>query len=121
MSLAKQLQEKREDILSIARNYGAFNVRVFGSVARGEATSSSDLDLLIELEPQRTLLEYIALKIDLENLLNCRVDLAEPDTLHEQIRERILQEAIPLQLFLLSIGNRLHCFSKIQNDINNVL
>jgi uncharacterized protein len=96
MSLEKKIQEKRREILNIAERYGAYNIRIFGSVARRKARENSDLDLLIELEPQRTLLDYIGLKLALENLLDCRVDLAETETLPETIREQVISEAIPL-------------------------
>jgi uncharacterized protein len=96
MSLEKKIQEKRREILNIAERYGAYNIRIFGSVARQKARENSDLDLLIELEPQRTLLDYIGLKLALENLLDCRVDLAETETLPETIREQVISEAIPL-------------------------
>ena len=71
---------------------GASNIRVFGSMARGEATNTSDLDLLIDLEPKRSLFDLIDLKQELEDLLNCQVDLAEPHSLHQLIRDRVLQE-----------------------------
>jgi predicted nucleotidyltransferase len=72
------------------------SVRVFGSVARGEATSDSDVDFLVELAPESTLLDYIALIQDWEALLGCAVDVAEPDNLHEEIREQVLREAVLL-------------------------
>jgi predicted nucleotidyltransferase len=90
------LGSKREEILQIAARHGAHNVRVFGSVARGEATPESDLDFLVELEPGRSLLDHVALLQDLESLLGRKVDLVEPEALHWYIRDRILQEAIPL-------------------------
>lgn len=61
MGIVELLQEKREDILRIATQYGALNVRVFGSVARGEATDNSDVDFLVDLAPESTLLDYTAL------------------------------------------------------------
>ena len=86
----------REEILRIATKHGAHNVRVFGSVARGEATPDSDIDFLVELEPGRNLLDRIALIQDLEELLNRKVDVAKPSNLHELIRERVLSEAVAL-------------------------
>ncbi len=65
MSLQELLQAKREDILRTASKYGAFNVRVFGSVARGEADEKSDIDLLVDMEPHRSLLELAGLLIEL--------------------------------------------------------
>ncbi len=96
MGIKELLHEKREDILRIATHYGALNVRVFGSVARGEATTDSDVDFLVELSPESTLLDYIALIQDWEELLGCAVDVAEPDNLHEEIREQVLREAVLL-------------------------
>lgn len=92
----KTLRNQREQILQIAAKYGASNVQLFGSVARQENTSESDVDFLIKLDSQRTLLDQIALIQDLEEPLVCRVDVVEPDCLHEAIRSRVLQEAIPL-------------------------
>jgi hypothetical protein len=71
-------------------------VRVFGSVARGEAREDSDVDFLVELEPKRGLFDYIALMQDLAELLGRKVDVAEPETLHELIREKVLQSAVAL-------------------------
>jgi predicted nucleotidyltransferase len=90
------LRSQREAILHIASKHGAFNLHIFGSVARQESTPNSDIDLLAELEPQRTLLDQIALIQDLQELLGCSVDVVEPDSLHDLIRDQILQEAIPL-------------------------
>jgi hypothetical protein len=96
MSLRELLKEKREEILSIATKYGAFNVRIFGSVARGEETADSDVDFLVELEPGRNLLDRIALIQDLEDLLERKVDVATVKGLREYFRDRILNEAVPL-------------------------
>ncbi|MDQ2808965.1 MAG: nucleotidyltransferase family protein [Chloroflexota bacterium] len=96
MNLTDLRHAQRARILHIAARYGAHNLRVFGSVARGEARPDSDLDLLIELEPGRTLLDQVALGQDLEDLLGCKVDLVEPAGLHWYIRDRVLQEAVPL-------------------------
>jgi hypothetical protein len=96
MSLRELLKEKREEILSIATKYGAFNVRIFGSVARGDETADSDVDFLVELEPGRNLLDRIALIQDLEDLLERKVDVATVKGLREYFRDRILNEAVPL-------------------------
>lgn len=96
MGIDEIIKAYREEILRIAAQYGAYNVRVFGSVARGEAKPDSDVDFLIELEPQRTLLDQIALMQSLEELLGRKVDLTEPETLHECIKERVLKEAVLL-------------------------
>jgi uncharacterized protein len=90
------LKANRAKILALAEKYGASNVRVFGSVARGEAQADSDVDFLIDLEPGRSLLDQIALKQDLEDLLGRSVDVAETITLHDLIRDRVLRDAIAL-------------------------
>jgi len=85
---------ERARICEIAARHGVHNVRIFGSVARGEA--ESDLDLLIDLEPDRSLLDIVALKSELEALLGIPVDVAEPLSLHWYIRDRVTAEAVPL-------------------------
>jgi len=77
-------------------NYGASNVRIFGSVARGEAKPDSDVDFLVELESSRSLLDHVALIQDLEDLLGRKVDVATDKGLRERFRDRILKEALPL-------------------------
>jgi uncharacterized protein len=96
MSLNELLQEKREDILRIATTRGATNIRVFGSIARGEADSKSDIDLLVDLEPGRSLFDLGGLLMDLQDLLGHKVDVVTERGLRERIRERVLKEAIPL-------------------------
>lgn len=96
MSLNELLQEKREDILRIATRRGASNVRVFGSVARGEADSKSDIDLLVDLEPGRSLFDLGGLLMDLQDLLGHKVDVVTERGLRERIRAHVLREAIPL-------------------------
>ncbi len=96
MSLERILKEKREEILRIAARYGARNVRVFGSLARGEADEQSDIDLLVELEPGRSLFDLGGLQFELEGLLGCRVDVVTERGLKARIRQRVLREAAPL-------------------------
>jgi predicted nucleotidyltransferase len=96
MSLDKLLKEKREQILAIARLHGAREVRVFGSVARGEATPTSDLDLLIEMAEERSLLDIVAIKQDLEEFLGCRVHVVTEAAVSPYLREKVLREAISL-------------------------
>lgn len=96
MGIERQLREKREEILRIAAKHGARNVRVFGSAARGETTPGSDLDLLVELDEGRSLLDLAGLHLDLEEILGCPVDIAEPTGLHWFIRDRVLNEARPI-------------------------
>ena len=96
MSIDKTLKEKRDQILAIARQHGARNVRVFGSLARGEGKRDSDLDVLLELEPGRSLLDIVAIKQDLEDLLNTKVDVVTETAVSPYIRDQILRQAISL-------------------------
>lgn len=96
MRLRDILKNNRSEIFAIAAKYGASKVQIFGSVARGEERPDSDIDFLMEIEPGRSLLDQIALMQDLEELLGCKVDVAEPETLHKKIRDRVLQEAVSL-------------------------
>jgi predicted nucleotidyltransferase len=90
------LRSKREEIVRLAENYGAHNVRVFGFIVRGEAGPESDIDLLIDLEAGRSLLQHAALLVELEDLLGRKVDLVTERSLRPRVRERILSEAQPL-------------------------
>jgi len=92
----ENLQKHRAEILRIAAQHGAHNVRVFGSVARGDAKPNSDIDILVDLEPQRSLLDLSGLLLDLQDLLGCKVDVTTERSLHWYIRDRVLQEAVPL-------------------------
>ena len=96
MAISHTLQRKRDDILRLATRYGAYNVRVFGSVARGEADEASDLDLLVDLEAGRSLLDLGGLLMDLQEMLNCPVDIVTERGLRARIREQVLAEAVPL-------------------------
>jgi len=96
MGIDEILKANREEILRIAVQYGAYNVQVFGSVARGEARPDSDVDFLVEFEAKRTLLDKIALIQSLEELLGRKVDVAETETLHELIKDKVLREAVAL-------------------------
>jgi hypothetical protein len=95
-SLPVLVQRHRAAILELASRHGATNVRVFGSVMRGEATDSSDLDLLVDMEAGRSLIDRIALKQELETLIGCPVDVVGTRALHWSIREQVLAEARPL-------------------------
>ena len=90
------LTDKREDVLRIAAKHGAFNVRVFGSVARGEATPDSDIDLLIEKGPTTTPWFPAGLVLELEESLGRRVDVVTEKALNPYLRDRVLREAVPL-------------------------
>lgn len=92
----EELKTYRREILALAQKYHAPNIRVFGSVARGEATAESDVDFLIDVSPKQSLLDLIGLIQDLKELLGCEVDVAQSTVLHPVIRDRVLKEAIPL-------------------------
>lgn len=96
MKLEELLREKRDEILRICAKHGARNVRVFGSVARGEAGEDSDVDFLVEFEPGRSLLDQASLVLDLEELLGRKVDVVTERGLYWLLRRRILKEARPL-------------------------
>ena len=88
--------EQRDEIMRLAQRRGAQNLRVFGSVARGEANDHSDLDLLVAWEPGRSLLDHAGLVQDLQELLGIKVHVGTEKSLHWYVRERILREATPL-------------------------
>ena len=90
------VKEKREEILRIASRYGAHDIRVFGSVARGESERESDVDFLVELEAGRSLLDLGGLQMELEELLGCKVDVVTESGFYWLLRRRILKEAQPL-------------------------
>jgi predicted nucleotidyltransferase len=87
--------EKRDAILQLAGEYGARDIRVFGSVARGESSGGSDVDFLVEFESGRTLFDLIRLRLALRDLLGTEVDLVTPGSLH-YLRDRVLSEAKPI-------------------------
>lgn len=90
------MKEKRQEILRISAKHGATNVRIFGSVARGDAGPDSDLDLLVDVGPNPSPFFPGGLLTDLEALLGKKVDIVTPGGLHWYIRDRVLQEAVPL-------------------------
>jgi hypothetical protein len=96
MSLSELVRTKREDILRAAAKHGATNVRVFGSVARGDAGPDSDVDVLVDLEPGRNLFDLGGLLMDLQDLLACRVHVVTEGAIHWYIKDRVLKEAVPL-------------------------
>lgn len=93
MTTEQLVKSKREEILRVAAQHGAYNIRVFGSVARGEAGEGSDIDFLVELEPGRSGLDQAELALDLEELLGRRVDVVTEAGLYWLLRRRILKEA----------------------------
>ena len=96
MAIAEVIDKQREQILALAAKHGAFNVRVFGSVARGEAEPDSDVDFLVDLEEGRSLFDLGGLLYDLQILLHREVDVVTEAGLHWYIKDRILKEAKPL-------------------------
>ena len=90
------LHERRTDILQLATRHGARRVRIFGSIIRGTATEGSDIDLLVAFEPDRSLLDLIGFKQDLQELLGREIDVVSEGGLSPYLKDRILQEAQPL-------------------------
>ncbi|MGZ5443257.1 MAG: nucleotidyltransferase family protein [Thermoanaerobaculia bacterium] len=90
------LEQERERIEQIARRFGARNVRVFGSRARGDASPASDVDLLVEMEPGRSLLDLIGLEQELRGVLGVQIDVLTPDSISPYLRDQIEREAVPL-------------------------
>jgi uncharacterized protein len=96
MKLTQLIDRHRTEILILASKHGARRVRIFGSVARGEADEKSDVDFLVDMEPGRSLMDMGGLLMDLKDLLGCNVDIVTEKGLKERIRTRILNEAVPL-------------------------
>ena len=97
MGIDELLKDKREGILQLAAEHGARNVRVFGSVARGEADADSDVDFLVDLDPGRSLLDLGGLLMALQEYLGRSVDVITEPGLRDRIRRRVLREAVPLR------------------------
>jgi len=96
MNAETLLHSKRNDILRIAARHGAYNVRIFGSVARGEARPDSDIDFLVNLEENRSLLDLARMLRELQTLLDCKVDVVTEAGLRPRIRPQVLKDARPL-------------------------
>jgi len=96
MGISEVIGDKRDAILALAAKYGASNVRVFGSVAEGEANEASDVDFLVDLEPDRSLFDLGGLLMDLQELLGRKVDVVTEPGLHWYIRQKVLHQARPL-------------------------
>lgn len=90
------IETHRSEILALAERHGVFDVRVFGSMARGDADPDSDVDLLVSLSPGRTGLALGGLLMDVQDLLQRRVDVVTEGCLHPALRDRVLEEAEPL-------------------------
>jgi predicted nucleotidyltransferase len=96
MDIAQEILSKRQDILRLAGRYGARNVRLFGSVARGQAGPQSDVDFLVDMEPGRTLLDLGGLLYDLRELLQRPVDVVTEKGLKDHVRPFVIKDAVPL-------------------------
>lgn len=96
MTTPDVLKFKRNDILRLAEQHGAHHMRVFGSAARGEASPTSDIDLLVRMDHGRSLLDLIALSQELESVLHRKVDILTDEGLSPHLKQRILNEAVPL-------------------------
>jgi predicted nucleotidyltransferase len=96
MTLQEVRTTRRDEILRVVARRGARNIRVFGSVARGENDAASDIDFLVDLEPDRSLFDLSGLLMDLEALLQTEVDVVTERGLRARIREKVLREAVPL-------------------------
>ena len=96
MKMDEVVLPNREKILQLADQYGALQVRVFGSVARRQDDADSDIDFLVDMEPGRSLFDLGGLLVDLEKLLNSKVDVVTERGLKERIRDRVVNEAVLL-------------------------
>lgn len=92
----QSLRTKKREILQLADNYGASNIRIFGSLARGEADEASDIDFLVDLAPGRSLLELAGFIAELQDITGTRIDVVPSDCIKQRARERILNEAVAL-------------------------
>ena len=92
----EQVRRRREEIERVSRRYGARDVRIFGSVARGDDSPDSDLDVLVKFEAGRSLLDLVGIQQDLEELLGCRVDVVSEGGISPHLEGRILADAVPL-------------------------
>jgi predicted nucleotidyltransferase len=90
------IRRRREEIIAVANRYGASNIRIFGSVARGDATDSSDLDLVVKFDDKRTLLDHAGLKGALEDFLGVDVDVIDADGMPPRLRTEVERDALPL-------------------------
>lgn len=96
MNLKELIKQRRNEILSLAEKYGAYNIRIFGSVARGQESENSDIDFLVDLRNDRSLWDLGGLWIELNDLLKVRIEVFTENTLKESIRRIASKEAIPL-------------------------
>jgi len=90
------LKQKRNDIMNVAKKHGAYNVRIFGSVARGDATQDSDIDFLVDKGPKTSAWFPAGLMLELEDLLGQRVEIVTEKALNRHLRDQVLREAVEL-------------------------
>jgi predicted nucleotidyltransferase len=96
MITRETLRQKRDAILEIAGRYGAHDIRIFGSVARGDAHETSDVDLIVRFDPERSLLDHGGLVMDLQDLLAVKVDVIDDEGMRERFRAHVMREVVPL-------------------------
>lgn len=96
LSIPKEIENKRSEILEIAKEHGVVQIKIFGSTVNNKQTLQSDIDFLIEFEEGRSLFDLVSLKDDLEQLLDRPVDIATKDSIHIAFREKVLNEAIEI-------------------------
>ena len=96
MGIPEIIADKKEQILALAAEHGASNVRIFGSVANGTADRDSDIDFLVDMEKGRSLLDMGGLLMDLQQLFGRKVDVVTESGLRKRIRETVLKQAIEL-------------------------
>ncbi len=96
MSLREMLHQRRDEIIAVAAKRGAYNIRIFGSVARGEERRNSDIDFLVDMAADHSLLDRAGLRVDLKKLLSKRVEVVTERNLKDRFREEIFREAVPL-------------------------
>ena len=94
MKIKKLLKDKHDQIIEITKKYGATEVRLFGSIVKGSTTKTSDVDILVKMQSGATLLDLIAIKQDLEDLLGLKVDVVTEDSISPYIKKSILKEAV---------------------------
>ena len=95
-TIRQRLDALKPQVLAVATRHGASNLRIYGSIATGREHPASDLDLLVDLPEEQSLLGLISLRQDLEHLLGCSVDVTEAETLHPLIRTQILEQVLAL-------------------------
>ncbi|MBW7996260.1 MAG: nucleotidyltransferase family protein [Candidatus Glassbacteria bacterium] len=96
MTAKEIVKSRRDEIIKAAMVHGAINLRLFGSLAHGQSTAESDIDLLVDISPDTSLLDLIAAKRELEKLTGCKVDLVTADSISPHIRDSVLKNSLPL-------------------------